>query len=191
MDSASLFEFSRVRTAVYEKLNLLLPRMKNEEWDTYLREIATRAELRHETTLEDVLYTKLCDFLRRANSDRTVPEEDRRHALLRRMPALISVSTGAKFKPRGQVDEKGAIVTEGTEWFFAFRAQDFIDNMRRNRALLVQEHQVHTILHKVLGKDAQRDRFYVGERVVRNVWLVPERQVSTESVPAKAFKAEY
>jgi hypothetical protein len=194
LSSQELFDFSRVRMAVYEKLNLLLPRMKNEEWDTHLKEVADRAKTRHETTLDDTIFSKMCDFVRRAHQDRQVPEDARREALLRKMPALISFSN-TQFKPRGQVDEKGCMDEIGRVWYYAFRAQDFIDYMRRHKALTVQEHQVHTILHRVLDNDdlgdCLRDRFRVGERTLRNVWCIPEQVVSTESVPEKEFKAEF
>lgn len=193
--SAELFDFSRVRVAVYEKLNILLPRMKADEWDVHLREVAERAKTRHETTIDDVIFQKMCDFVRRAHQDRTIPEEARREHLLRKMPALISISN-TQFKPRGQVDERGSLVEEGKVWYYAFRAQDFIDYMRRHKALIVQEHQVHTILHRLLdndsdGVDCLRDRFRIGERTVRNVWCIPEQIVATESVPEKKFSAEY
>jgi phage major head subunit gpT-like protein len=93
------------------------------------------------------------------------------------------------------VDEKGHLDEVGRVWYYAFRAQDFIDYMRRHKALIVQEHQVHTILHRVLDNDdtgdCMRDRFRVGERTLRNVWCVPEQIVSSESVPEKKFSAEF
>jgi hypothetical protein len=193
LSSQELFDFSRVRMAVYEKLNVLLPRMKAEDWDVHLREVAERAKTRHETTIDDTIFQKMCDFVRRAHQDRATPEDNRREALLRKMPALISFSN-TQFKPRGQVDEKGALDEIGRTWYYAFRAQDFIDYMRRHKALTVQEHQVHTILHRVLdgeAGDCLRDRFRIGERVLRNVWCVPEQIVATETVPEKKFIAEY
>jgi hypothetical protein len=192
--STELFDFSRVRVAVYEKLNVLLPRMKADEWDVHLREVAERAKVRHETTLDDTIFQKMCDFVRRAHQDRSVPEDQRREALRRGMPALISIAN-TQFKPRGQVDEKGRLDEIGLVWYFAFRAQDFISHMRRHKALTVQEHQIHTILHRVLDQndtgDFLRDRFRVGEYTLRNVWCIPEQVVATESVPEKTFKAEY
>lgn len=195
LTSPELFDFNRVRVVVYEKLNLLLPRMKADEWDVHLREVADRAKTRHETTIDDILFTKMCDYLRRANQDRTRGEDERREALLRKMPALVSVTANTKFVPRGQVDEKGRIDEIGREWYYAFRAQDFIDYMNRHRALIVQQHQVHTVLHRLLDGDSEetmlRDRFRVGDKTIRNVWLVPEQVVAQESVPSKAFQAEY
>lgn len=194
LTSAQLFDFSQVRQAVYEKLNLLLPRMKNDEWDVHLREIAGKAETRHETTLEDIIFSKMCDFVRRSNPDKTIPEDDRRQALLRKMPALISFSN-TQYKPRGQVDERGHLDEVGRVWCYAFRAQDFIEHMRRHKALTVQEHQVHTILHRLLDhegqEDVMRDRFRVGERTIRNVWCVPEETVATEQVPEAKFQLEF
>jgi hypothetical protein len=194
LSSMELFDFSRVRMAVYEKLNMLLPRMKADEWDVHLREVAERAQVRHETTIDDIIFIKMCDFVRRAWMDKQIPEDERRDALLRKMPALISVSN-TQFKPRGQVDERDRLDEVGRLWYYAFRAQDFIEHMRRHKALIVQEHQVHTILHRVLDNedtgDCLRDRFRVGERTLRNVWLVPEHIVATESVPVRKFKLEY
>lgn len=195
LETASLFDFTRVRQAVYEKLNILLPRMKNDEWDVHLREVAERAKTRHETTIDDIIFTKMVDFLRRARQDKMVPEDQRREDLLRKRPALISI-TNTKFTARGQVDERGEADAEGRIWYYAFRAQDFIDHMRRHKALIVQEHQVHTILHRMLkaGDDANdflRDRFRIGERTLRNVWCIPESMVSTETVPEKKIEVEF
>lgn len=190
MTSQQLFDFGAVRIAVYESLNLLLPRMKQEEWDTHLREVATRAKVRYETTVDDIIFHKLCDFLRRAQHDRALPEDDRRLALVRKMPALISISN-TQYKVRGQVDEQGAMDEIGHTWYYAFRAQDFIDNMRRHKSLTVMEHQVHTILHRLLGDDAMRDRFRAGDKTLRNVWCVPEQDIATEQVPEKIFKPEF
>jgi hypothetical protein len=196
LTSMELFDFSAVRRAVYEKINLLLPRMKNEEWDLHLREIAGKAKTRFETTLEDVMFTKLCDFLRRAHQDRLVGEDERRKALLRGMPALISFSD-TKYKPRGQIDESGKLDEIGRRWYYAFQAKGFIDYMRQRKSLIVQEHQVHTILHKIFDHgvedsfDTMRDKFRIGERTLRNVWCIPEDVVANETVPAKTFIPEY
>lgn len=194
LTSGELFDFNRVRIAVYEKINLLLPRMKSDEWDAHLREVAERAKTRYETTIDDILFTKMCDYVRRASPDRTKPEDERREALLRKMPALISISD-TKFKAKGQFNEKDQLVEEGRLWYYAFRAQDFIDYMNRHRSLIVQQHQVHTILHRLLDGDTEdsmlRDRFRVADKTIRNVWLVPEQVVSSENVPAKKFEAEY
>lgn len=190
LTSAQLFDFGQVRQAVYEKLNLLLPRMKADEWDVHLREVAERAKVRFEQTIDDVIFTKLCDFLRRTTQDKMMPEEDRRKLILRRMPALVSISD-TRFKPRGQVDERGSLDEIGRVWYYAFRTQDFIDHMRRHKALSVQEHQVHTILHRVLGEDSQRDKFRVGDVIIRNIWFVPEHNVNTESVPVHVVKMEF
>lgn len=195
LDTPSLFEFGRVRQAVYERLNILLPRMKNDEWDVHLREVAERAKLRYETTADDMIFQKMVDFLRRARIDKLVPEETRREDLLRKRPALISI-TNTKFTARGQVDERGNEDPQGRVWYYAFRAQDFIDHMRRHRALTVQEHQVHTILHRVLkagddSNDFLRDRFRIGERTLRNVWCIPEIMVSSETVPDKKITVEF
>lgn len=199
LDTAALFDFGRVRQAVYEKLNLLLPRMKNEEWDVHLREIAGRADMRMETTLDDVIFQKLCAFLRRASQDRLTPEEERREVLTRGMPALISI-TDTKYRARGQFDDKGNMEVIGRRWYYAFQAQSFIDHMRRHKALIVQEHQVHTILHRILDAAAisdkeegtmLRDRFRIGNRVLRNIWLVPEESIATETVPVRKFAPEF
>lgn len=190
LTSEQLFEYRKVRIAVYEALNLLLPPMKNEEWDLHLREVALRAETRVETTIEDVIFQRLCEFLRRAQQDRLIPEEDRRQALARKMPALVSISD-MKYRPRGQVDEKGGMITEGVRWYYAFKAEDFIDYLRRQKALIVPEHQVHTILHRTLGEDAKRDKIRAGTRNLRSVWFIDETAVANETVPDKKFTLEY
>lgn len=183
-----LFNYEIVRQRVGEKLHIVLPRIKNQEWDQYLREIMKSVETRHETTLEDQVYSKLCEFLRRSRADKKRPETDRRSDLGRGVATLISIDRAPTFEGGTlKRPEKG-----DESWFYAFRMDNFTDYLRKKKALPCPEHQIPTILYRVLGEDAKRDKIRVGDgKRIGNVWCVPEENVETEEVPVKIFQQEY
>jgi hypothetical protein len=179
-----LFNYDMVRQAVGERLHIVLPRIKNQEWDQYLREIMSKVQVRRETTIEDMIFQKLCEYLRRVRVDKTRPEDDRREDLRRGQPALISITRMTFIN--GKAEAAGEC-----EWYFAFRLFDFVDYLTRKKALPVPAHQIATCLTRVLGEDAKRDKMRVGPHRVTNVWCVPEKSVEEESVPAKTFEQEF
>lgn len=183
-----LFNYEIVRQRVGEKLHLVLPRIKAQEWDLYLREIMKNVETRHETTLEDQLFGKLCEFLRRGRVDRNRSEDDRRGDLQRGMPTLIAIAATPTFE--------GGVVKLGDPkertWYYAFRMGDFVEYLRKKKAIPCPEHQIPTFLYRVLGEDAKRDRIRIGEgKRIGNIWCVSETHVDTEEVPVKTFSQEY
>lgn len=184
--TGELFNYDAVRQKVGEKLHIILPRIKNQEWDQYLREIMSKVKVRKETTIEDLIFSKLCEFLRRARVEKNRPENDRRDDLKRGQPTLISISN-TWFKD-------GKAVPEGTGekvWYYAFRATDFIEFLRKKKSLPVPDHQVPTYLYRVLGEEAKRDKIRVGDARIGNVWCVPEKNVDEEDVPVKVFTSEF
>lgn len=186
--TAELFNYEVVRQRVGEKLHIVLPRIKAQEWDVYLRDIMKNVETRHETTLEDQVFQKLCEFLRRGRSDKTRPEVERRDDLRRGVPALIAIDRAPTFvNGTLQKAEKG-----GETWYYAFRMQDFIEYLRKKKALPCPDHQIPTILFRVLGEDSKRDKVRVGDgKRIGNIWCVPEASVDSEEVPVKTFNQEY
>lgn len=183
-----LFNYEIVRQRVGEKLHLVLPRIKATEWDHYLREIMKNVRTRHETTLEDQVFSKLCEFLRRGRADKTRPESERRDDLRRGVPTIIAIDRAPTFE--GGVIKKAEPGQE--TWFYAFRMQDFIEYLRKKKALSVPDHQVHTILYRTLGEDAKRDKLRVGDgKRIGNIWCIPEANVDAEEVPVKIFQQEY
>jgi hypothetical protein len=183
-----LYNYEIVRQRVGEKLHIVLPRIKAQEWDVYLREIMKNVETRHETTLEDIVFQKLCEFLRRSRTDKTRTEAERRDDLRRGVPTIIAIDHAPTF-------ENGVLkrVEPGNEtWYFAFRVGDFIEYLRKKKALPCPDHQIPTILYRVLGEDAKRDKIRIGEgKRIGNIWCVPEENVDTEEVPVKTFNQEY
>jgi len=183
-----LFNYEIVRQRVGEKLHIVLPRIKAQEWDVFLREIMKNVETRHETTLEDQVFQKLCEFLRRGRNDKSRPETERRDDLRRGVPALIAIDRAPTFE--------GGVIKKADEgmatWYYAFRMQDFIEYLRKKKALPCPDHQIPTILYRVLGEDAKRDKVRVGDgKRIGNIWCVPEANVDSEEVPVKTFNQEY
>jgi hypothetical protein len=186
--TAELFSYEVVRQRVGEKLHIVLPRIKANEWDVYLREIMKNVETRHETTLEDQVFQKLCEFLRRSRADKTRAEMERRDDLRRGTPTLIAIDRAPTFE--GGVIKKPEPGQES--WYYAFRMQDFVEYLRKKKALPCPDHQIPTILYRVLGEDAKRDKIRVGDgKRIGNVWCVAESSVETEEVPVKTFNQEY
>lgn len=180
-----LFNYELFRQAVAEKLHLVLPRIKPQEWDVYLAEMMTKVTVRQETTLDDLIFQRLCEYLRRVRVDKSRPEEERREDLRRGTPSLIAISSVTFVE--GSIRE-----TNPPKWYFAFKVSDFTEYMRRKKALPCQDHQVPTYLHRILGEEAKRDKIRVGKaNKVSNVWLVPEESIEEEQVPDKAIKAEF
>lgn len=180
-----LFNYELFRQAVAEKLHLVLPRIKPQEWDVYLAEMMTKVTVRQETTLDDLIFQRLCEYLRRLRVDKSRPEEERREDLRRGTPSLVSISTVTFVE--GVVTEK-----EPPKWYYAFKVSDFVEYLRRKKALPCQDHQIPTYLFRLLGEDAKRDKMRVGKtHKISNVWLVPEASVEEEEVPDKKIKAEF
>lgn len=180
-----LFNYDLFRQAVAEKLHLVLPRLKGPEWDVYLAEMMTKVTVRQETTLDDLIFQRLCEYLRRVRVDKSRAEDDRREDLRRGTPTIIAISAITFIE--GQVKEQ-----RPPEWYYAFKVSDFVEYMRRKKTLPCQDHQIPTYLHRILGEDAKRDKMRVGKTSkISNVWLVPEESVDNEEVPDKAIKAEF
>jgi hypothetical protein len=183
--TAQLFNYDLFRQAVAEKLHLVMPSLKRQEWDVYLREILQNVTERKETTQEDIVFVHLCEYLRRVRVDKNLPEEERRDNLRRGTPTLISI---------GKVSFNGKAIEEQRKeavWYYAFKMSDFIAYLRRKKALGFPEHAMATYLYRVLGDDAKRDKIRVGDARISNIWCVPEEDVLNETVPVKEFKAEY
>lgn len=186
--TAELFNYDMVRQAVGEKLHMVLPRIKAQEWDQFLREIMSKVTVREEITIEDILYQKLCEYLRRIKIDKSRNENDRRNDLRRGTPSMIAISS---------VTFEGGEVKFGEEkdkqWFYAFKMTDFVDYMRRKKALPCPEHHIATMLYRILGLDSKRARIRIpGESgFISNVWCVPENAVDNETVPTRVTKSEF
>lgn len=178
-----LFNYDIVRQKVGEKLHLVLPRIKPQEWDLYLREIMGKVKVRQEQTVDDFVYLKLCEYLKRTRVDKTRSEDERREDLKRGAPTIIGIS---KMTSKG-----GKFEEEGKEWYYAFKLQDFCAWLRRRKELPMPEHQMSYVLYKLLGEDAKRDKIRVGEARVGNIWCVIESAVENESVPTAQIESEF
>lgn len=179
-----LFNYEMVRQRVGEKLHLVLPRLKNQEWDLFLQEIMSKVTLKEEMTVEGLIFERLKDFLSRAKTDKNTSEEERRDDLRRGMPAYICLSRVAFGK--SQKLEK-----TGEAWHYAFKMMDFVEWLRRKKAMPVPDHQIHSHLSKLLGEDAKRTKMRVGDAQIGNVWCMPEDMMEELKIPDKTFESEF
>lgn len=179
VSTTELYNYELVRQRVGEKLHLVLPRLKNQEWDLLLGEIMSKVEIKEEMTVDNLLLERLKDFLSRARTDKSIPEDERRDELRRNMPAYIYI---VKY---GATDTK-----EGT-WYYAFKLMDFIDWMRHRKLMPVADHMVYTVLNRVLGNNAKRDKMRVRDGFVHNVWCAPADIVEGGPVPDKVTLPEF
>jgi hypothetical protein len=186
LTTPELFNYEAVRQKVGEKLHLVLPRIKNTEWDNYLREIMTKVNVKHEMTIEDIVFLKLCEYLKRASKDKMRDEDARREDLRRGQPSLVRISR-MTFKAGGKVEADEA----GDTWYYAFKLSDFIEHLRKRKQLSIPDHQMWTILHRLLGEQAKKDKLRAGAYKVSNVWVVPELWVTEEFIPEKKYETEF
>ncbi len=171
LTTAELFDYPAVRRAVAERLLTLLPPLKKDDWDVYLREILAKTTVTEEMTAESLMAERLKDFLRRIRTDRDETEDNRRSAILRGMPAYVN--------------------HDGV-WLFAFKLTDFIEFLKRKKMLSVPDHQVHTVLRRALGDVVhRREKLWVVNRPVHSVWVVPETFLSEPEIPAIKHTPEY
>lgn len=182
--TGELFNYEAVRQKVGEVLHIVLPRLKNQEWDLFLQEIMGKVEIKEEMTIDGLILIRLCEFLRRANTDKKVPEEERRDDLRRGVPAYICLS-------RMAFNKEQKLERTGDAWHYAFKMMDFIEWMRRKKCLPCQDHQIHTHLTKLFGEEAKRSKVRVGDASVGNVWCIEEEIVQEERIPEKRFESEF
>jgi len=177
LTTPQLFEYNMYRQAVAERLNFLSPRMKNDEWDQYLKDILAHnnMEVVQSTTMDDMYLDRVHDFCKRVIPDKNLAEDIRRQALQRGTPTFICITS----------------LTGEREWFYAFRATDFIEHLRRRKQLTVPDYQIHTILGKILDKSLKRNKLRVVNTTVSNVWCIPEAHMADEPVPDVQTKLEY
>jgi len=179
-----LYNYELIRQRVGEKLHLVLPRLKAQDWDLYLTEIMAKVTVKEEMTVEGLIFERLKDFLSRARTDKTIPEEERRDELRRGMPAYICLSK-YQFNAEQKL-EKGK-----DAWNYAFKMMDFVEWLRKKKAMPVPDHQIHSHLTKILGEGAKRAKMRSGESQIGNVWCVPEEMLEETTVPDKSFVAEF
>lgn len=184
LTTEQLFNYEIVRQKVGEKLHLVLPRIKATEWDVYLHEIMAKVEVVHETTVEDLVFMRLCEYLRKASRDKNRDEDQRREDLRRGQPSLIHIQDYTF------VEGKVTTVDEG-KWYFAFKPGDFVEYLKRRKQLPVQDHQMWTLIARILGKENKRERIRGGTVSISNVWLVEEKWVETETIPVKDYVTEF
>lgn len=171
LTTAELFDYAAVRRAVAERLLTLLPPLKKEDWDVYLREILAKTTVTEEMTAESLMSERLREFFRRIRTDREETEDNRRSALLRGMPAYVC---------------------HDGKWYYSFRLIDFIEFLKRKKMLTVPDHQVHTVLRRALGVHVERrDKLWVVNRTIHSIWMVPENFASDEEIPPIKPTVEY
>ncbi len=186
--TTELFNYEAVRQKISEAHHIILPRIKSNEWDQFLRDMMTKVEVRVETTVEDILFMRLCEYLKRIRPDKERGEGDRRNDLRRGTPTMISINN--------VTFENGALAetpTTDRQWMYAFKMADFIDYMRRKKSIPCADHQVPTMLNRVLGVRSKKDKLRIpGEQgVIGNVWCVDEQVIENEAIPTLPVVSEF
>lgn len=176
LTTPALFNYDSVRQAVFEKLHMVLPMMKKQEWDVFLRELCANIEVVEEMTIEEMVRQRAVEFCRRIKADPNVPEDIRRDNLLRGLPAYISIATPGDTT---------------REWFYAFKLLDFIEYLKRKKALMVPEHQISTLLSRAVGTGNKRSKLRVGAHMLTNVWCLPPDVVTESDIPIYNNTPEY
>lgn len=185
LTTEQLFNYEIVRQKVGEKLHLVLPRIKATEWDVYLHEIMARVEVKHETTIEDLVFQRLCEYLRKASRDKSRDEDERREDLKRGQPALVRIVPYTISDGTPVPDE------EKVKWYFAFKPGDFVEYLRRRKQLPVPDHQMWTLIARILGPENKRQKLKTLTTRITNVYLVDEKWVEEEMIPTKEYETEY
>lgn len=177
LTTEQLFNYQKVREACFERLHVVLPPLKKNDWDLYLREMVERVEEVEDITIEQLMMQRVIEYCRRVKVNKNESEDMRRDNLRRGMPALVAI-----VDPVTQNDRR---------WYFAFKLLDLIEYLKRKKALLVPEYQLSGLLTAAIGEKHKRSKLRVGNTVLYNIWCVPEEMVAPEEVPTVNKVPEY
>lgn len=165
-----LSAFPELRKAVMARTHMVLPRLKNDEWDTILRSLFEHIELDEvpeDATPEGAVRVRLSEFLRKANLKSEGDEKKDREALIRGIPVV-------------QLHENERVVM--------FRSVDFVSFLQRTKTDVVKNKDLWFKLTGHMGVMSTRVR--IG-KVVLPVWYVPVAAIEQEEQHATRFEPEY
>lgn len=160
LTTTELFDFRVMRERVAEKLNQLLPRIKNDEWDKLLDGLMTTVsmvEAPSDASPSGVLRVRLEEFIRKADLTSDGDDMRDREAILRGMP-VVSQFQGVRV--------------------VMFRSTDFANYLKNTRTDVVQNKDLWFRASRDLG--IEHDRVKIRGRLV-SVWYVPAPDPDEES----------
>lgn len=175
LTTEDLFDYKRFKLRVFEQTHLVLRPLKNLEWERHIQAAMNKPlEIRKVETANDVIFGDLQEYLKRASTDATRSEDDRRRDLTRGMPTLVSLKNA------------------GSElsWVYAFKTEGFIDWLVRRKKLNGPRHEMYSIMRELLGENSKRP-LRVGDKIMKNIWTVPKDQVENEPIQARDSATEY
>lgn len=153
LQTGELMDYRAVRVAVAESLTRLIAPMKNDGWQTILHTLMEDAivqEAPEEASAKGQIRSRLHDFLQRSDFERDGLDPKDREWLMSGMP-IVQVNQAV-----------------GDRWIY-FRAADFVDYLKKNRAEEVKGPNLWVALRD-LGVEHSRMR--IGKTVIP-VWSVP------------------
>jgi len=149
LTTTDLMDYRQVRVAVAEELTRLIAPMKNDQWQGMLHKLmseATELEAPEEASTKGYIRNRLNEFFHRADLDSPGTDKKDRESLLLGSPVV-------------QINEMGHRCVY-------FRAADFIDYLKKNRAEELKGPNLWMTLRE-LG--VEHTKFRVGKTVVP-VW---------------------
>lgn len=165
-----LSNFAELRKAVMARTHIVLPRLKNDEWDGILRDLFASVrieEIPEEATPEGAVKSRLIEFLHKADLKSEGDDATKREALLRGVPVV-------------QILDDVKVVM--------FRSNDFIAYLQKMKTDVVKAKDLWFKVSEKMGVGSTRLRV---NKVAMGVWYLPVNQVEEEEHHAAHFKPEY
>jgi hypothetical protein len=165
-----LVSFPELRKAVMAKTHIVLPRLKNDEWDKILRELFEKViieDVPDDSTPEGQVRIRLLEFLRKANLKSEGDETKDREALVRGVPVV-------------QLHQDEKVVM--------FRHVDFVAYLTKTKTDAIKNKDLWFRANRSMG--VQNARVRVGKNVIP-VWYLPVSAVEENEQHAVDFTPDY
>lgn len=170
MQTEFLMKFKKVKEQVMEKLNIILPTIKDHEWEEKLRELTAGvrfAEVPADSTMTGVLKTRLDEFVRKADLTSDGMSTKDREAMQRGVP-VVQVLDGQRV--------------------VMFRSVDFVNYLKATKTDGIPQKDLWFKASRELG--VQHSRVRVGNNSFANIWYTPVTDELSESQSVPEFKSE-
>lgn len=165
-----LSSFTELRKAVMARTHVVLPRLKNDEWDKMLRELFDKIEIDEvpeDATPDGAVRIRLVEFLRKADLKSEGDQAKDREALLRGVPVV-------------QLHKDERVVM--------FRSVDFVNYLQKTKTDVIKNKDLWFRASRSMG--VKNDRVRVGKQVLP-VWYLPASLIEEETQHAARFEPEY
>lgn len=172
LEIEALSSFNELRKAVMEKTHIVLPRLKNDEWDGILRELFAAVkleELPEDATPNGAVRARLFEFLRKADLKSQGDNQKDRENLMRGMPVVQYLD-----KAEGRV--------------VMFRSVDFVTYLQRMKTDVIRNKDLWFRMNGAMGVENTKIR--VGKSVIP-IWYFPLDLIEQDEQHAAQFQPEY